>query len=387
MASDRADRRIVRSRKHFPPYSGAATLLAFARNPRNLAGLSKWVIYTSVARTHHSRMAVSLSPSLGNIKGLFVVLGFLIGMTAVPVSARAQDAPGPEPDSGGLSTSPAFAELHLDERLFEKLFVPETPPRFDIARHPVPAFGSPHQTEQTPDLPEHTGFKALFFDTASDFAAFPRRPSTWVILAIGGAGAAIAHPFDDEANAHLVGSDAVGKFFAPGKYIGAMYTQVGMAVGFYVAGRYLMPHAAGAPKTNKVAHIGFDMLRSLIVSQTFTQAMKQSIRRDRPTGECCAFPSGHSSAAFATASALERHFGYRGAWPTFVVATYVAMSRMHDNRHYLSDVVFGGALGIASGWTVVGRHGRSNFAMTPVPVRGGVMLALTYRGREQRFQN
>jgi membrane-associated phospholipid phosphatase len=101
------------------------------------------------------------------------------------------------------------------------------------------------------------------------------------------------------------------------------------------------------------------------------------VRRDRPTGECCAFPSGHASATFATASVLERHLGYRGAWPTFAIAAYVATSRLHDNRHFLSDVLFGGAVGIASGWTVVGRHGRSNYALIPAPVHGGVMVTVT----------
>ena len=78
---------------------------------------------------------------------------------------------------------------------------------------------------------------------------------------------------------------------------------------------------------------------------------------------------------------LERHLGYRGAWPTFVIASYVAASRLSDNRHFLSDVMFGSALGIASGWTVVGRHGRSEYAMVPVPTKGGVMLALQSRPR------
>src|SRR6185295_3092252 len=100
-----------------------------------------------------------------------------------------------------------------------------------------------------------------------------------------------------------------------------------------------------------------------------------TVQRDRPTGECCAFPSGHASTTFATASVLERHLGYRGAWPTLVIASYVAASRLHDNRHFLSDVVFGSALGIATGWAVVGRHGRSDYAMAPVPTRGGAMIA------------
>jgi membrane-associated phospholipid phosphatase len=248
----------------------------------------------------------------------------------------------------------------------------------------VPALAFQQPPEQpAPPQPEHTGFKALVFETGSDFNAFPRRPSTWVILAIGGAAAALAHPADDSLNARLVGSDAVGRFFAPGKYIGSDYTLVGTAVGLYVVGRYVLPHAEGEAKTNRVSHLGFDLLRSLIVSQALTQGIKIAVRRDRPTGECCAFPSGHSSATFAVASVLERHFGYRGSWPMFLVATYVATSRLHDNRHFVSDVLFGASLGIASGWTVVGRHGRSNYAVMPVPVRGGVMVSFTRKEPQQ----
>ena len=223
------------------------------------------------------------------------------------------------------------------------------------------------------------GFKALVFETGRDFSAFPRRRSTWVILAVGGAAAAIAYPLDDRVNARLAGSGAVGRFFAPGKYIGNAYVQVGVATSLYVVGRYLLPHADGEPKTNKVSHLGFDLIRTLVVSQALTQGIKRAVRRDRPTGECCAFPSGHASATFAVASVLERHLGYRGAWPTFVVAAYVSASRLHDDRHFLSDVLFGGALGIASGWTVVGRHGRSTYALMPVPVRGGVLVSVTRR--------
>jgi len=246
----------------------------------------------------------------------------------------------------------------------------------------VPAFIEQQPSAQPPE-PTHTGFKALLVETGRDFNAFPRRRSTWVILAIGGAAAAVAHPVDDEVNARLVGSDAVGRFFAPGKYVGSVYVQAGTAVGLYLIGRYVLPHPDGASKTNKVSHLGFDLIRSLAVSQALTQGIKIAVRRDRPTGECCAFPSGHASAAFSTAAVLERHLGYRAAWPTFAVAAYVGASRLHDNRHFLSDVLFGGALGVATGWTVVGRHGRSDYALMPVPVRGGVMLTLTHRSSPQ----
>lgn len=295
------------------------------------------------------------------------VIYFIVALIATATPANAQDP-----------FSRLFTSNGADQELFKEQPLPDWkapqnsgPGPFDLSLLQGSA--------QKPPEREHTGLAALVYTTAADFKAFPQRRSTWVILAIGGAAAALAHPADDAVNEQLVGSSTVGRFFAPGKYIGSTYVQAGAAVTLYAVGRYMLPRKDGEPRTNKVSHLGFDLLRSVMVSQALTQAIKHTVRRDRPTGECCAFPSGHAATAFATASVLERHFGYRGAWPTLVVASYVAMSRLHDNRHFLSDVLFGAALGIASGWTVVGRHGRSDYTLLPVPVPGGVAVTLSRR--------
>lgn len=247
----------------------------------------------------------------------------------------------------------------------------------------IPALELGAQDAAKPAQPSHTGFGALVFETASDFKTFPQRQSTWVILAIGAGAAALGHPADDSTNARLQG-DTAGRFFAAGQWIGSTYVLVGTAAGLYLVGRYVIAPTNDTDNTNKVSHLGFDLIRALIVSETLTQGIKLVVRRDRPTGECCAFPSGHSSATFAVASVLERHFGYRGAWPTFAVAAYVATSRLHDDRHFLSDVLFGLALGIASGWTVVGRHGHDAFTLTPTPVPGGIALTVGWTPRAGR---
>jgi len=239
---------------------------------------------------------------------------------------------------------------------------------------PVPSLRQAAAAAQPPAEPSHTGFSALVRSTASDFAAFPRRRSTWVILGVGAAAAALAHPADDGLNERLQDSTAVRRVFKPGKYLGYASVQGGAAVGLYLVGRYAMEPDKGT-HTNKVAHLGFDLIRANIVTQALTYGIKAAVRRDRPTGECCSFPSGHASATFATAAVLERHFGYRLSWPMFAIAGYVAASRMADNRHFLSDVLFGSALGMASGWTVVGRHGRDSFTLAPVPIHGGIALA------------
>jgi membrane-associated phospholipid phosphatase len=242
----------------------------------------------------------------------------------------------------------------------------------------APAFsGEPApQAETPPPVPEHTGLAALFYQTGADFKAFPRRRSTWVFLAVAGGAAALVHPADDSLNAHLAGRN-VGRFFTPGKYIGSTWAHAGTAIGLYTIGRYVLPHGDGESRSNKVSHLGFDLLRTLIVSESLTYGIKYSVHRDRPTGDCCSFPSGHATTTFAAASVIERHLGLRGAVPTYLIASYVAASRLHENVHFLSDVVFGAGLGIASGWTVVGRHGRSDFSMMPVPTHGGAMIVFT----------
>jgi hypothetical protein len=73
-------------------------------------------------------------------------------------------------------------------------------------------------TEHHP-VPRHTGFKALLFETANDFNAFPRRTSTWLLLAIGGGAAAAAHSADGKVNGRLAGSPEVANFFKAGNMV------------------------------------------------------------------------------------------------------------------------------------------------------------------------
>jgi PAP2 superfamily protein len=244
----------------------------------------------------------------------------------------------------------------------------------DVAPVDPPAQTS-QQPQNTVPTPAHTGWATLVKDTGRDFLAFPKRKSTWTLLAMGGAGALAAHQGDDYVERHIVGNPKANDVFKLGKWVGSAYFETGASVGLWVVGRYVVPAGADGVRTNKVSHLGFDLMRAQIVTETLVQGMKYAVRRDRPTGECCAFPSGHAASAFAMAAVLERHLGYRASWPALVAASYVAASRLVDNRHFLSDVVFGAAVGEAAGWTVVGRHGRNQYAFQPVPLPRGIMFA------------
>src|SRR5690349_16306864 len=245
---------------------------------------------------------------------------------------------------------------------------------------PQPPDAATAQPAPKDEAPKHvsTGWSALFKDTVNDFKHFPMRPSTWVILGIGGGAAFGTHYADDYVQEHIVGNENADKFFSLGQWVGSAYTMAASSVGLWAVGRYVIAPAEGESKTNKWSEMGFDMMRGQILAQAITHGTKVIVRRDRPTGECCSFPSGHAASAFAAAAVLERHLGYRGSWPFIIGATYVGTSRLVDNRHFLSDVVFGAAVGTAAGWTVVGSHGANEIVLQPVPIKGGMMIVASH---------
>jgi len=115
-------------------------------------------------------------------------------------------------------------------------------------------------------------------------------------------------------------------------------------------------------------------VQAQIVASVMTQGVKLAVGRRRPDAGRFSFPSGHASATFANAAVLQRHFGWKAGLPAYGLASYVAASRLQENRHYASDVIFGAAIGIIAGRTVTVGRGGGAFAVTPVAVRGGAVV-------------
>ena len=61
-------------------------------------------------------------------------------------------------------------------------------------------------------------------------------------------------------------------------------------------------------------------------------------------------PSGHTSHSFAVAAVANELYGHTVGTAAYMLAGLVAASRIHDNKHYLSDVIVGAGLG-----TIIGR--------------------------------
>jgi membrane-associated phospholipid phosphatase len=67
--------------------------------------------------------------------------------------------------------------------------------------------------------------------------------------------------------------------------------------------------------------------------------------------------------------------------PAAAVATLVSASRVEQRQHFMTDVAFGAAIGIASGRTVtVGHAAGRRITVAPAPVRRGMAVMATIGG-------
>jgi membrane-associated phospholipid phosphatase len=93
-------------------------------------------------------------------------------------------------------------------------------------------------------------------------------------------------------------------------------------------------------------------------------------------------PSGHTTIAFALATALSDDI--KRTWASaglYTLATGVGWARLNDNRHWLSDVAAGAALGITSAKLMNGRWRIFNLRPPRVllgPDYAGIAWQLTF---------
>ena len=74
---------------------------------------------------------------------------------------------------------------------------------------------------------------------------------------------------------------------------------------------------------------------------------------------------------------LQRHYGWKAGIPAYAVASYIAASRLSENKHFLSDVAFGAMIGLAAGRTVTFDRGSTRFEIAPLVAPGGGGVRMT----------
>lgn len=98
----------------------------------------------------------------------------------------------------------------------------------------------------------------------------------------------------------------------------------------------------------------------MLVSDAFSAAVmfgavngiKYSVKRMRPDGTSRnSFPSGHTATAFLTATMLHKEYGWRSPWFSiggYAAATVTGVSRILNDRHWMSDVAAGAVIGVSA---------------------------------------
>ena len=78
---------------------------------------------------------------------------------------------------------------------------------------------------------------------------------------------------------------------------------------------------------------------------------------------------------------LWRHLGWKAGIPASLLASFASGSRLQQKAHYMSDILFGAAIGVASGRSVTFGHGERQVIVAPAPIAGGaaVMVAIGAR--------
>ena len=165
----------------------------------------------------------------------------------------------------------------------------------------------------------------------------------------------------------------------------------------------------------RVADLGLHTTEAIFVSAGVTSILKELAGRQRPgvagindpddfkfgggfgRHASSSFPSGHATAAFATATLVTletHHWKPSSTWYVAPVmfggATLVGVARLYSNAHWASDVVMGAGVGTFTALVVyrynhvTSRHNRVNrWLLTAVPtaspgMHGGVMLGWSF---------
>ena len=124
---------------------------------------------------------------------------------------------------------------------------------------------------------------------------------------------------------------------------------------------------------------------SALVTSAVTALFKAVVGRSRPNalrgaydfhpfGGGYSFPSGHSAAAFAAAAAVAQYYDQPWSTVAYTAAGLIAVSRISQDVHFLTDVAVGSAVGWFVGRTLGKRHlsrTPSRYQIAPLVTEGG----------------
>lgn len=109
----------------------------------------------------------------------------------------------------------------------------------------------------------------------------------------------------------------------------------------------------GFKPKNDFQHQTINIIVANAIGAAVFTSLKWTIKEERPDqSDELSFPSGHTSIAFTNAALLYYEYKDSNLWYAssgFLFATATGMLRIANNKHYVSDVLTGAGIGLASG--------------------------------------
>jgi membrane-associated phospholipid phosphatase len=166
---------------------------------------------------------------------------------------------------------------------------------------------------------------------------------------IGGSGLTLlAFKYDKDIYKHYSGKEKEEMPDSVGDIMGTGLPGAAIAIGTLATG-----WLTGNPRT---VEAGSSHAEALLATFFYTSVLKVVVERDRPPAFSknesafnASFPSGHTSAAFATAGSLMASGGPAVGVPALALAALTGYSRIQQRAHFTGDVLFGAILGYTMG--------------------------------------
>jgi membrane-associated phospholipid phosphatase len=149
----------------------------------------------------------------------------------------------------------------------------------------------------------------------------------------------------DPTQEDVVNDKPLGSFSKYGDLAGSMVPNLAYS---------LMQTIAGGLYDDPYGHSrAIGMLKASGYAAGVSTILKNTIQEPRPnSNDRNSFPSGHATTAFAFSGYVWEEHGWMAGVPSTLIASFVGLSRMNDNRHYLHDVIAGSTIGAMYGVSI-----------------------------------
>ncbi|HEV8138315.1 MAG TPA: phosphatase PAP2 family protein [Pyrinomonadaceae bacterium] len=230
-----------------------------------------------------------------------------------------------------------------------------------IAARAQTALPNPSPTPSSRSL-EHEFFKNILLDQKAIWTSpfhLDQRDARW--LAPIGLGTAALIATDRQTGDELAESSGQLQISRLVSYAGSIYGVAAVTGAFYIVGR--------TNHDDRARETGILGAEALVDSGVVVTVVKEITQRRRPTATKgrsdfwdggSSFPSGHSIQAWslATVIANEYHDHRAVQIAAYGIASAVSISRFTGEKHYLSDILVGSAMGYGIGRYVYRAHHR-----------------------------